>query len=837
MRVSQISPRGYKPTKEIQDIRFGQAVVYIDPQTQRAYTQQTELYPTQKEAVKQLNQVEKRMNNPHINYVSPTDARIDEKREFCSKYHRLSVYTPKPQEDLAQEIRKRIQQVQPFTTHELTNLFYDVILGLAHLQGLGIVHGKFRPEWVARSTTGYAIIDDSFMDPAEQLSLYRMRDYYLSPEAYATALRSKRPTLCYDILRSDVYSAGLVLLEAGLLEKLGDVYEDHDLNQGTVRQKLVKLSRRYPGNQLVVTTLDNMLNYDPEKRPDFVQIRNRIPDRAEIDRFFETEGDKPAVGLPLDWDLKNSIVRSRRSVNRAGDGVLGHKKPIPVESHYFRMRSNSPTPKVSTSVLSPTRENAAIRQMENLNFSQVKPVFTRPGVNGDLDQQNLGTEPDFDLESYRKKTSGDQPANNHLNYHSLHSGGQSILDGSIRPQKKAKQTQATRTRDRPYAKIFDDKDGVEVQPSYKNQSSIVEDFEYGKTGFEDRTPPRKNRKSRKTGASGLAEDDDLFEYGESPPIAQRGQKTQNEGRNKKRHHHTIENEFASPNLNLSSAFHSSPYHFSQAPETTAFDYRSGSGQQIYPHQQQILYQTPRGQSEITPLVLSPSRPGYLQQQFQRPVKRKMIQSEDDPTIFTSPSGIKYKRQEIEPKQITTEADEENEGKEQEKEAENDKKEKEENHGLQSPTKVVKWIPLEDEKGKFVQSPSNPREFTPERPRISRNGIPEISKITVTHGKLPSGGKVVGVSRYPIEIFEGIQPSYRLESDGGIRRVNQGSGRSGVGSNPLGSYFQPYCVSPRTAQAGYRVYQPQTQGSQYEARGAVVTPGLPQIYDYEGPREQ
>ena len=37
---------------------------------------------------------------------------------------------------------------------------YDLIIGFAHLQELGIWHGKFSPEWVARTTAGYAVMED-----------------------------------------------------------------------------------------------------------------------------------------------------------------------------------------------------------------------------------------------------------------------------------------------------------------------------------------------------------------------------------------------------------------------------------------------------------------------------------------------------------------------------------------------------------------------------------------------------------------------------------------------------------------------------------------------------
>jgi hypothetical protein len=43
---------------------------------------------------------------------------------------------------------------------EFTFILYDLIIGFCHLQEMNIWHGKFSPDWVARTTTGYAVMED-----------------------------------------------------------------------------------------------------------------------------------------------------------------------------------------------------------------------------------------------------------------------------------------------------------------------------------------------------------------------------------------------------------------------------------------------------------------------------------------------------------------------------------------------------------------------------------------------------------------------------------------------------------------------------------------------------
>ena len=53
------------------------------------------------------------------------------------------------------------------------------------------------------------------------------------------------PKKSYDINKSDIYSLGLVMLEASLMESNSDIYMEYDVDQNIVNAKLKKLSSMY----------------------------------------------------------------------------------------------------------------------------------------------------------------------------------------------------------------------------------------------------------------------------------------------------------------------------------------------------------------------------------------------------------------------------------------------------------------------------------------------------------------------------------------------------------------------------------------------------------------
>ena len=97
-----------------------------------------------------------------------------------------------------------------------------------------------------------------------------------------------------DYCKADVFSAGLVILEAANLRRIRRVYggpTTKNLSEEILLQELQILKSRYPENNLLFSTLRKMLEMEPEKRPSFIEILEKLPDYKLIKAHFLMNGD------------------------------------------------------------------------------------------------------------------------------------------------------------------------------------------------------------------------------------------------------------------------------------------------------------------------------------------------------------------------------------------------------------------------------------------------------------------------------------------------------------------------------------------------------------------
>lgn len=316
MRTDKVSAKGFKPSRMTDDVRFGKKKLFKDP-SHNFYICLERYFDNKEEGDKIIEGLEKKMNNPNLYYVPPTDYDYEEISQFCSTHHKLRIFHPLAEEDLGLEIKKRQVSLDAFSNQEMTILMYSVIFGMAHLQELGYVHGQLQPHWIAKTTTGYAVMQHPLFNPFGVVCLTNKKELYLSPEAFRAAKYMKVSGRDFNLVKSDVFSAGMVILEAGIMRSLRDVYggrSNTEILIPCLERKLEILDERYPENVLLRTTLRKMLDQKPKMRPDFTELRRKLPDFRDIVKYFnQTEDSFPNPELvPVKkispFDQKVSIV-------------------------------------------------------------------------------------------------------------------------------------------------------------------------------------------------------------------------------------------------------------------------------------------------------------------------------------------------------------------------------------------------------------------------------------------------------------------------------------------------------------------------------------------------
>ncbi len=168
---------------------------------------------------------------------------------------------------------------------------YNTIYGNAHLNKIDFVHGDFSPKWIVKTTTGYAVLDNPLRNQSYPIELNGEESIFLSPEAYTAALYQKDPSEAYDISKSDVFSCGLVLLSAGILQSMDSLYKNSKIDRSKLLEKLMKLKENYPENVLLLGTLDRMLDFNPHTRPSFNRVKKVLPEFHIVQQYFHNFSD------------------------------------------------------------------------------------------------------------------------------------------------------------------------------------------------------------------------------------------------------------------------------------------------------------------------------------------------------------------------------------------------------------------------------------------------------------------------------------------------------------------------------------------------------------------
>ena len=92
----------------------------------------------------------------------------------------------------------------------------------------------------------------------------------------------------YNLIKSDVFSLGLILLEAAIFMDTQDIYtSEGGLDSEALDHYIQIFKTRYPENNLITSALIKMLEIKESQRPDFKQIFDRLPPYDMIKKYFE----------------------------------------------------------------------------------------------------------------------------------------------------------------------------------------------------------------------------------------------------------------------------------------------------------------------------------------------------------------------------------------------------------------------------------------------------------------------------------------------------------------------------------------------------------------------
>ena len=238
----------------------------------------------------ELKRKRKAMKNEY--FVNLVDYTYEVKKNLCSTNYFVRSFYEFPQKSLKKEIveRRKKSKTMKFTNEEMTHLFYNIVLAGKELQKNEQHHGDISPFCIFHTNEGKFKLAPH---PIEHLSSLKVQQeksvkseplYVSSQMLFAVKKRKSKAELNH--YKSDTFSFGLVLLEAGLLKPITGIYTGSTINETALKQYITEFETIYCDNPLLFSSLQTMLEIKEEDRADFNGLTEVIPSYESICEYF-----------------------------------------------------------------------------------------------------------------------------------------------------------------------------------------------------------------------------------------------------------------------------------------------------------------------------------------------------------------------------------------------------------------------------------------------------------------------------------------------------------------------------------------------------------------------
>ena len=238
------------------------------------------------EWMKYLKSVKLRETLIHKNLQKMLDfsSKGDKVNDSLETRYYVHSYFEDPKHTLFDEIIRRKTHSDYFAPEELLALEEDLLSALTYLQSEHIYHGDLRPENIvyAENPRQSNKLIDRILDPLKPArvqwqQLKSKQACYSSPKIYS-GLVNVHTKIKHNPFKSDTFSLGLVLLEAGLLKSVQEIFGETEINFHQFMDLLQEFSERFQENPLLLKTVFWMLDLEEKTRKDASQIIKMFED-------------------------------------------------------------------------------------------------------------------------------------------------------------------------------------------------------------------------------------------------------------------------------------------------------------------------------------------------------------------------------------------------------------------------------------------------------------------------------------------------------------------------------------------------------------------------------
>ena len=235
----------------------------------------------------------------------------------------LYIFFPAYPKSLHDDVTERARGQQFYAEAELWAIYEQLLEAFVYLQGLGVAHRDIKPHNVLLTERSQIKICDfgfakqiGTQGPAVSSLLGTMA--YFSPALRTAYLRGGVSQVQHNPFKSDVYSLGMVLLHATLLDLPKKLSELPNLQQNVDTE----LNRQMPKySQKWVELLRCMLRTEEDNRPDFLglQARAQVTTLIADDEYLEPLQGGVDTQEELQLTIKSGLSQVRVSAQEADE--------------------------------------------------------------------------------------------------------------------------------------------------------------------------------------------------------------------------------------------------------------------------------------------------------------------------------------------------------------------------------------------------------------------------------------------------------------------------------------------------------------------------------------
>lgn len=246
-------------------------------------------YSDKESFCKDLKRFKTRIQSKNPFFVEFYDFADVFKTDKLQRVYRLRVFIEYFDCSLEQKIREVKSSGEPMSYEQIARLTYFLLKAGNFLQSQKKCHGDIRPSNILFTEKGHIKFLERLTNlqlsfPYNQIQTSKQNesdaaDLYICPSLHKSLKHKKKLPVTFDIQKSEVFSAGLCILEVGVGRSIQGIYlsSDEGINVNELSTLMKEFCVNYLKSPLLIQTLASMLQPFENDRKGYGQLLEHFP--------------------------------------------------------------------------------------------------------------------------------------------------------------------------------------------------------------------------------------------------------------------------------------------------------------------------------------------------------------------------------------------------------------------------------------------------------------------------------------------------------------------------------------------------------------------------------